>query len=94
MANPNSKYPVFVFIQGGGFNDNAGTSDGKDLLKTSGLKMVIVTFNYRVGLFGFLASEEVQKFGSLNNGLLDQRMLLHWVQKHIAQVSLHAWMKH
>ena len=44
-----------------------------------------VSFTYRTGPFGFLASSEVQKNGSLNNGYLDQRQLLQWVQKEIAQ---------
>jgi len=48
--------------------------------------MVVVTFNYRVGAFGFLANEKVQANGELNVGLLDQRMLLHWVQTYVSQV--------
>lgn len=75
-----------MFIQGGGFNDNSGTNDGKELLIASNMSIVIVTFNYRVGLFGFLAGAEVQDGGSLNNGLKDQRKLLKWVQEHIEKV--------
>jgi cholinesterase len=76
---------VYVFIQGGGFNENSGTSNGRTLLKASGMSIVIVTFNYRVGPFGFLASTEVQDNGSLNNGLKDQRQMLYWIQDHIRQ---------
>lgn len=47
----------------------------------------MVNFNYRVGLWGFLASERVRADGALNAGLLDQRMLLWWVKRHIASVS-------
>jgi hypothetical protein len=48
--------------------------------------MVVVTFNYRVGPYGFLAGEEIEKGASLNNGLKDQRKALKWVQKHISKV--------
>ena len=49
--------------------------------------MVFVGLNYRVGPFGFLASEKVREDGDLNVGLLDQREALKWVQKHITKVS-------
>ncbi len=49
---------------------------------------MVVTFNYRVGPFGFLASEKVRSNGNLNAGLLDQRKALQWVQKYITKVSL------
>lgn len=84
-AGNSSHLPVYVFIQGGGFNDNSGTNNGRALLRASNLGIVIVTFNYRVGPFGFLASKEVQKNGSLNNGLKDQRQMLFWIQRHIRQ---------
>lgn len=47
---------------------------------------MLVNFNYRVGALGFLAAEQVRQDGDLNVGLLDQRKLLEWVQKHIKQV--------
>ena len=50
--------------------------------------MIVVTFNYRVGAFGFLASKNVRQDGDLNVGLLDERMLLHWVQHHISEVCM------
>lgn len=52
-------------------------------MKGADNKIVVVSFNYRVGPWGFLASKEVQKDGNLNVGLLDQRMAMKWVQKHI-----------
>lgn len=45
--------------------------------------MVFVEINYRVGAFGFLASEKIRRNGDLNVGLLDQRKALEWVQKYI-----------
>lgn len=51
--------------------------------------MVFVQINYRVGVFGFLASEKIREDGDLNVGLLDQQKALLWVQKYIHLVSLH-----
>ena len=50
------------------------------------MQLVVVMLNYRVGPHGFLASEEVRKGGSLNNGLKDQRQALRWVKEHISKV--------
>ncbi|KAJ4985363.1 triacylglycerol lipase [Stagonosporopsis vannaccii] len=85
-ATNTSKLPVYVFIQGGGFNVNGNANyDGADLIDAARGDMVVVNFNYRVGPYGFLASKEIEanQTLSLNNGLKDQRMLLKWVQKHI-----------
>jgi len=85
-ATDDSKLPVYVFIQGGGFNFNANANlNGTSLVKASGRNIIVITFNYRVSLYGFLASAEVQKGGSMNNGLLDQRKVLEWVQKYISK---------
>lgn len=40
---------------------------------------------YRLGAFGFLASEDVHKHGKTNAGLLDMRFALEWVQSHISK---------
>lgn len=40
---------------------------------------------YRLGAFGFLASDDVHKHGALNAGLLDMRFALEWTQKHISK---------
>lgn len=53
--------------------------------------MIVVTFNYRVGPYGFLASDEVESGGSLNNGLKDQIKALKWVKKYIRNVSITAF---
>ncbi|KAF2866219.1 Alpha/Beta hydrolase protein [Massariosphaeria phaeospora] len=87
-ATIESALPVYVFIQGGGFNLNGNANyNGTDLIEAADGQMVVVNFNYRVGPYGFLASKEVaeNKTLSLNNGLLDQRQLLKWVQKNIRQ---------
>ncbi|KAG4437930.1 hypothetical protein IFR05_006600 [Cadophora sp. M221] len=76
--------PVFVFIQGGGFNANSSPNMNANKLINAGARdIVVVTFNYRVGPYGFLASKEVKANGDLNNGLLDQRKVLQWIQQNI-----------
>lgn len=77
-------HPVFVNFQGGGLNSLAdSTLDANNLINAADRDIVVVTSNYRVGLQGFLASKEVQANGEANAGLLDQRKVLHWVQKNI-----------
>ncbi|OKL56948.1 hypothetical protein UA08_07827 [Talaromyces atroroseus] len=76
--------PVYFFIQGGGYNSLSNADyDGTGLIEASGYNIVVVTFNYRVGPYGFLASQEVEESGSLNNGLKDMIKALQWVQKYI-----------
>lgn len=82
-ATSESKLPVYFFIQGGGFNFNADANyNGAGLVTASGHGIIVVTFNYRVGPYGFIASPDIS---SLNNGLKDQRKALQWVQKYITQ---------
>lgn len=79
--------PVFIFIQGGGFNSNSNPNySGSGLVLASQMNIIVVNFNYRVGPYGFLASEEVRKGGDLNIGLKDQRKVFEWVQRHISKV--------
>lgn len=79
-----TKLPVFLWITGGGYTQLFNSNyNGTYLVQESGNDIVVVTFNYRVGPFGFLAGEQVAANGSLNNGLLDQRFFFQWVQQHI-----------
>jgi para-nitrobenzyl esterase len=80
--------PVMVWIHGGGFTRGAGsvpTYDGEALAKKG---VVLVTINYRLGVFGFLAHPELSKesehHSSGNYALLDQIAALEWVRKNIA----------
>ncbi|KAH9845237.1 putative triacylglycerol lipase [Teratosphaeria destructans] len=80
------RLPVYFFIQGGGFSTNSNPNyNGSGLIQASGYNIVVVSINYRVGPYGFLASREVQDGGSINNGLKDQRKALEWVNKYIEQ---------
>ncbi|MCJ1441907.1 MAG: hypothetical protein MMC23_002399 [Stictis urceolatum] len=84
-AKPDSKLPVMVWFQGGALVELVNPNyNGTHLVKASDDNAIIVSFNYRVGPYGFLASEEVKKDGDLNVGFLDQRKALEWVSKHIA----------
>ncbi|TVY39962.1 Lipase [Lachnellula subtilissima] len=85
-ATSKSKLPVWVYITGGGYVANSNANyNGSTVVANSGQNIVMVNFAYRVGSYGFLASEKVRANGDLNAGLLDQRMALEWVQKHIEQ---------
>jgi len=82
------RLPVMVWIYGGGFRFGSGATplyNGENLARRD---VVLVTFNYRVGPFGFLAhpllSKESEHNSSGNYGLLDQIAALQWVQKNIA----------
>ena len=50
----------------------------------AGHPVIYVEVNYRVSGFGFLAGSELQKDGSTNLGLRDQRLGLQWVAENIA----------
>ena len=80
-----SALPVYFFIQGGGFNAAYPTQNGSSLVQASGNQIIVVSINYRVSAYGFLASAEVHDHGSLNNGLKDQRMAMQWVHSNIAK---------
>lgn len=79
--------PVFVYIHGGGFQEGSGAVpvyDGEGLAKKG---LVVVTINYRLGVFGFLALAELTKESgrnaSGNYGLLDALAALQWVHQNI-----------
>ena len=76
----NKKYPVMVWIYGGGFK--AGYSNGYNAASLSAYgDVIVVTLNYRVGVFGFLSTEDGSATG--NYGLWDQHMAIKWVHDNI-----------
>lgn len=82
----NVKHPTVIYINAGEFH--CGTSDDSESRLTQFAKDVVyVSFNYRVGAFGFLASQDLRgrdASGSTGNyGMLDQRFLLQWVHHNI-----------
>ncbi|KAF7375647.1 Carboxylic ester hydrolase [Mycena sanguinolenta] len=86
-AKPGSNLPVFVWIYGGGFEiGNSPDTEVRPVVERSlatGEPIIIVTPNYRVSAFGFLAGKEVGDAGISNLGLRDQIFALEWVQEHI-----------
>jgi para-nitrobenzyl esterase len=77
-----------MWIYGGGFTGGSGGNawyDGEDLAVKG---PVIVTMNYRLGQFGFLAHPELAKeagrTGSGNYGVMDAIAALQWIKKNIA----------
>ncbi|KAK9772845.1 putative Carboxylic ester hydrolase [Seiridium cardinale] len=81
-ATTRSQLPVFFFIQGGGFNGDANPNiDGTGLIKASNDSIIVVNFNYRVGVYGFLADGDAV---APNIGLLDQRKAMEFVQNYIS----------
>ncbi|GJE92593.1 Lipase 4 [Phanerochaete sordida] len=84
---PGAKLPVVVWIYGGGFTmGSTGAFNGSAVVSRSvemGTPVVYVSMNYRLSVFGFLASKEVMDARVGNLGLQDQRLALHWVQKYV-----------
>jgi para-nitrobenzyl esterase len=78
--------PVMVWIHGGALTSGAGSIYDGEVLAKKGV--VLVTVNYRLGIFGFFAHPELTKESDRNSsgnyGLLDQIAALEWVQKNIA----------
>lgn len=77
-----AKLPVMVWIHGGGFVGGSGTLPETDGAALARRDVVIVSFNYRLGRFGFFAHPALGKDG--NWGLMDQIAALKWVQRNIA----------
>lgn len=80
--------PVLVYFYGGGFVAGDGSEPRYDGASMAKKGIVVVTVNYRLGLFGFFAHPELSKETSYkasgNYGYLDQAFALQWVQKNIA----------
>ena len=76
-AKSDSRKPVMFWVHGGAFTNGTGSSGWYDgtRLATHG-DVVVVTINYRLGIFGFL--------GDTNCGLLDQIAALIWVRENIS----------
>lgn len=76
--------PVLVFIHGGGFGGGSGSIPIYNGARLAAKGAVVVTINYRVGAFGFLAHPELTaespRKTSGNYGLLDAIAALQWVK--------------
>jgi para-nitrobenzyl esterase len=78
--------PVMVWIHGGGFQFGSSAVPTSDGARLAALGAVVVSFNYRVGVLGFLAHPDLDAEGpSGDYGLQDQIAALRWVQTNIAR---------
>ncbi|XP_053683154.1 para-nitrobenzyl esterase-like [Sabethes cyaneus] len=74
--------PVMVWVHGGAFGAGSGESSMYNPRPLIQQGVIVVTFNYRLGPFGFLCLPSANIYG--NMGLKDQRMLLRWVHDNIS----------
>jgi para-nitrobenzyl esterase len=78
--------PVMVWIHGGGFR--LGTGNASDGAPLASRGVVLVSINYRLGVFGFFAhpalTQESPHHASGNQGLADMVAALEWVKKNIS----------
>ena len=87
-ATSKSKLPVMFWIHGGGFAGGASSEPrhNGDFLPLKGV--VLVTMNYRLGVFGFLATDDLAKEANAvagNYGLMDMVAALQWVKANIKE---------
>ncbi|MGP3983582.1 carboxylesterase/lipase family protein [Streptomyces sp. KR80] len=85
-ARPGDRLPVLFWMHGGAYSQGTGTQFGgrtmADLTHT-----VVVSINYRLGQFGYLALPELTRenaLGSGSYGLMDQIAALKWTRENIA----------
>lgn len=71
---------VMIYIHGGSYLEGTGSIFDGRALSWYG-RVIVVTFNYRLGALGFLSTEDESSPG--NFGLLDQYMAINWINKNI-----------
>ncbi len=87
-AKPDSKLPVMVWIYGGGFVTGGTSENRQDGQFLAHRNTIIVSMNYRLGIFGFFVHPELTAesphHASGNYGLMDQAAALEWVKRNVA----------
>ncbi|RDL41766.1 uncharacterized protein BP5553_01745 [Venustampulla echinocandica] len=88
-ASRTSALPVMIWVHGGGFAIGSSSWPQYDLQKfvsrsvDIGHPIIGISFNYRLGILGFFASDELGTEGNL--GFLDQACAFEWVKLHIEE---------
>jgi para-nitrobenzyl esterase len=82
-----SRLPVMVWIYGGGFAAGSSSEPRQDGGNLSRQGVVVVSMNYRLGIFGFFTHPDLAResahHAAGNYGLLDQLAALKWVKNNI-----------
>lgn len=79
VPNSDADLPVMIWIHGGGFVAGSSFPEPEKLVVRG--NVIVVTINYRLGVFGFLTTHDRELPG--NNGLWDQYMAIKWVKENI-----------
>jgi para-nitrobenzyl esterase len=82
-AKQGSNLPVMVWIHGGGFLAGAGSEPRYTNPALVAKGVIVITLNYRLNIFGFLASQDLakeQNGHAGNYGLMDVVAALRWVK--------------
>lgn len=79
--NADEKLAVLFYIHGGGYVEGASNNElnGADFLLEQ--RIILVTVNYRLGIYGFLSLDTPELSG--NMGLKDQQLALKWISLNI-----------
>jgi len=75
-TTPESKLPVLFWIHGGAYTNGSGSLSWYHGSRLATRDCIVVTINYRLGIFGFL--------GSSNLGVKDMVSALRWTNKYIS----------
>ena len=83
------KLPVALWIHGGGYREGWGSEPEFDGQEWASKDVILVSINYRLGIFGFMTHPELSAESphgvSGNYGILDQIHSLKWIKENIAQ---------
>ncbi|HEX5227900.1 MAG TPA: carboxylesterase family protein [Bryobacteraceae bacterium] len=87
-ASASDRRPVMVWIHPGGYQTGSGATPGYDGEALAKKGVVLVTINYRLGVFGFFSHPELtaesEHHASGNYAFMDQVAALEWVHNNIA----------
>ncbi|WP_158615545.1 carboxylesterase family protein [Acidipila sp. EB88] len=87
-GKPGKKLPVMLWVYGGGFTTGSTSEPRQDGAHLSTKGVIVVTFNYRLGIFGFMTHPELAAespaHAAGNYGLLDAVAALQWLHANIS----------